>query len=328
MISYINPVEVVKSKEFIREPVDNKSNEILNSSSKKIIISGGRGVGKTILLHNLEDRGLGTNRQTIYTHFDSVTNGVLNPDSIFGSVFFEHYYELIFSLKLLEYINNNYTMIGNYFIDTYIFLIKLIKETDKYINNAYYKEVPLEKYLTYGEVSTEIIKKLKEYLHIDELNIAMDRFDWTNGGSLYSQELLSRYFSMFDKSIITTDDDAIDELRKEERQSKGYTFSEILYNKDIVFIKSIIKRRVKLYNFLDDPKKFDINVLTEEIYQKLVSSFGGNIQSMLNAFANGAESLIWDSNGNVDEKFDFAIESELTRVRNLRSIQQKPRLYL
>lgn len=328
MISYINPIKVIKSKEFIREPVDNKSNEILNSSSKKIIVSGGRGIGKTILLRNLENRGLGTNRQTIYTHFDSVTNGVLNPDSIFGSVFFEHYYELIFSLKLLEYINNNYTMIGNYFIDTYIFLIKLIKETDEYINNAYYKEIPLEKYLTYGEVSTEIIKKLKEYLHIDELNIAMDRFDWTNGGSFYSQELLSRYFSMFDKSIITIDDDSIDGLRKEELQSKGYTFSEILYNKDIAFLKSIIKRRVELYNFLDEPKKFDINVLTEEIYQKLVSSFDGNIQSMLNAFANGAESLIWDSNGNVDEKFDYAIESELTRVRNLRSIQQKPKLYL
>ena len=328
MISYINPAMVVKSKEFIREPVDNKSNEILNSSSKKIIVCGGRGVGKTILLRNLENRGLGTNRQTIYTHFDSVTNGVLNPDSIFGGIFFEHYYELIFSLKLLEYISNNYTMMGYYFIDIYGYLQKLIKETDEYINNAYYKEVPLERHLKYGEISSEIVKKLKEYLHIDELNIAMDRFDWTNGGSFYSQELLSRYFSMFDKSIITTDDDLIDELRKEELQSKGYTFSEILYSKDIVFIKSIIKRRVALYNFLDEAKRFDINVVTEEIYQKLISSFNGNIQSMLNAFANGAESLIWDRYGNVNEKFNYAIESELKRVRNLRSIQQKPRLYL
>ena len=37
---------LVNSEEFVREPVDKEVNEILNSSSNKIILTGGKGIGK------------------------------------------------------------------------------------------------------------------------------------------------------------------------------------------------------------------------------------------------------------------------------------------
>ena len=43
----INAKILVNSEEFVREPVDEKVNEILSSSSKKIILTGGKSVGKS-----------------------------------------------------------------------------------------------------------------------------------------------------------------------------------------------------------------------------------------------------------------------------------------
>lgn len=41
MLKYIKPHEIIKMQQFIREPVDLLSKEIIENSSKKIILNGG-----------------------------------------------------------------------------------------------------------------------------------------------------------------------------------------------------------------------------------------------------------------------------------------------
>lgn len=57
MIKYIKTQELINSEQFVREPVDDLSKEIIKSSSKKVIINGGRGIGKTVILSSIENRG-------------------------------------------------------------------------------------------------------------------------------------------------------------------------------------------------------------------------------------------------------------------------------
>ena len=70
MIKHINPQQLIKTEQFIREPVDTLSRELTESSSKKIILDGGRGSGKSVVLENIQDKGLGTRNQTILIRFD------------------------------------------------------------------------------------------------------------------------------------------------------------------------------------------------------------------------------------------------------------------
>ncbi len=66
----INAKELVNSTSFVREPVEKEVRGILSSSSKRIILTGGNGVGKSTVLCSLEQSGHYSNEKTIYTSPD------------------------------------------------------------------------------------------------------------------------------------------------------------------------------------------------------------------------------------------------------------------
>ena len=111
MISYIRPEKIIKTEQFVREPVDDINRKINNSTDKKFILTGSRGSGKSLILFNTLDRGLGTDNQTVLMRFDSIVNFASKPDEFFDERFFNHYYEMIFSWKLLTYIKKNYGLL-------------------------------------------------------------------------------------------------------------------------------------------------------------------------------------------------------------------------
>lgn len=80
----IRPKEIIKMKQFIREPVDSITEEISENSSKRIILNGGRGTGKSVILNNMEDKGIGTENQTILMQFDSIISfSTTSPNEYF-----------------------------------------------------------------------------------------------------------------------------------------------------------------------------------------------------------------------------------------------------
>ena len=109
----IKAKDLINSEEFVREPVDNEVNEILESNNKKIIISGPKGTGKSTVLCSLEQRGLGSREQTINICPDAVVTLKKEPEGRFGDKEFESFHELQFTNYILRYIKNNYPIMFN-----------------------------------------------------------------------------------------------------------------------------------------------------------------------------------------------------------------------
>ena len=134
----------------------------------------------------------------------------------------------------------------NYFKDIELLLRKITENFDKSVRRLYIDEMVINNPLYATQISSEIIDRLKKYLGISSVILAIDRFDWTNGRSGYAQQILSKYFDMFNKIIITSDDESlIDEKNRKSFEAKGYSFVSQNYGNDLAVIKSIIKRQFK-----------------------------------------------------------------------------------
>ena len=78
----------IQTNEFVEKPVNEFCNKIKNNSSKKIILSGGRGTGKSLILYNNQNININSKEQCIFTRFDSVGQF----PSTFNELFLSHYY--------------------------------------------------------------------------------------------------------------------------------------------------------------------------------------------------------------------------------------------
>ena len=66
----MNLKELLNVSEFVREPALEFIKKIKTCPDKKIILTGGRGSGKSSVLYNFENTGIGNLNQLIYTRFD------------------------------------------------------------------------------------------------------------------------------------------------------------------------------------------------------------------------------------------------------------------
>ena len=325
MIKNIKPEELINTEAFVREPVYSLTKEIRENSSKKIILNGGRGTGKSVTLSCMQNQGLGMESQTIFMHFDSVISFAEYPTKWFNEAFFAHYYELVFSWNLLSFIKQYYGLTyETYFQDIEALLHNVSQNTNDYIQNIYFSKRTIERFLRPTEISSEIITRLKKYLGIQKLNLAIDRFDWMNGSSSYTQSLISKYFDLFDKTVITVDDDS---LEKERLIKNGYSFVPVTYGKEIDVIKQIIRRRINLNKVLNP---FDVNILSDEIYKKMIEKLNGDISSMIVTCGEIHDVFTWEE-GKVDinAEADEAILCQLIRKKELREIDgNPPKFYL
>ena len=245
MLSYkYQPYDLVKSdKIFVREPVDKICNKIIKSDSNRIILTGGEDVGKTVVLHNLQNRGVGTDEQTIYVKLDEYVSFEKLLTEKINEPFFQHFYEYMFSNGLIYYLKSKYPYTYyNYFkgIEN-----KRIKERE---NTVLFQSVATDKSngtikhpLSQFEFSKEILNRMKKLLEIEKLNLAIDDFDKMSNGSKDVQEYIAKYFDMFDKVIIGTHDTDLDRKKLKE---KGYSIEKLNYINKRKYLEKIITYRI------------------------------------------------------------------------------------
>ena len=339
MIKNIHPRDLIRSFEFVREPVDILTQKIECSSSSKIILNGGRGTGKSTVLYNLQDRKIGTYSNTIYTFFESI--GTIS-NYTFNDSFFVHYYELCFSLKLLEYVKKYYSYTyENHFSEYEVLLDEIADKTDEFINNSLYENVKISKLLSTGEISKSIIKKIRLHISPLELSLAIDRFDWINGRSKTAQLILSEYFKEFDKVILSCDDmsylNSNSKLRN-DLYDDGYGVITADYGLDKDIIKHIIKKRIKRHNKSIDNNynSFDENLIADEVYENLINKSKGNISTMLDATRGvvymcecnkGYSSKEYSSN-DINRLFNNEIYKQIKNNEQLRKMSRAPKFHL
>lgn len=328
MIKVIRASDLLSRKEYVKKPVDNICRLIKESDSNRIILSGGRGTGKSVVLCNLESQN-----HFIYMKFDSAQ--MFKLDDVFDDKFFNHYYEMIFMKKILLFIKENYKMIYEQHFKEFDDLYSdIVNYTTKYINNSRYENVSIDKYLSSTEISGEILEKLKKYVGVNSFDLAIDRFDWTNGADELSQTILSKYFDMFDKVVITTDDESLDKISKRKLMEKGYSFVDVNYGKKISVVKEIVSKRINFYNENINrdhgEKYFPLSIMEKSIYENLLKRANGNISLIIDCLRETIETYNFkESSFNSEQDFDIEMDIQIEHVKTLRALDaRKPKLYL
>ena len=315
---------LVNSEEFVREPVDKEVNEILNSSSNKIVLTGGKGIGKSTVLCSLEKRGLGCKEQTIYYCPEGIITFSKEPNERYNNKLFDYLYELNFSNNILLYIKKNYPILfKKYFEKDKELVNSYLEHLYKQINNSFIEDDKFDIKLDTKELSLIILNKLYDKMKIEKLNLAIDRFDHINGSSEYVQKLHKKYFDMFDRVILTSDDP---NLENERLFAKGYELKHISYGKDRDVLEEIIRRRKSLY----EDNKIHRELLTTDLFLDKLSKFDGNIDLSLEVLERFKALLSWydGSNRSVESILDEAIEENKEQNKKLERMISKPTLHL
>ena len=322
---------LVNSKEYVREPVDKEVNEILSSQNNKFILTGGRGIGKSTVLCELEKRGLGSNEQTIYCSPDNVICFAKEPNDRFNTSVFDYYAELSFSFEILLYIKRNYPILfRNHFKKDMELVDSLYHAFIEQINNSTFKDINIECMFRIKELFSNILSKLQQLNNIEKINIAIDRFDKINGSSEYSQKTYEKYFDMFNKVILTSDDPNLDADRL---LSNGYDLRYISYGNDKDVLGEIIRRRIQQYeNNVDENKSKHIisgELFTTDYFLDKLSCFDGNIDYSLEALRYFIQLLGWyDKDYSIGKILDEAIAEKSKSHKDFERILSKPTLYL
>ncbi len=312
----IHASKLIYQDEFLREVTDKECEKLNNLNSGTIIINGGRGSGKSILLNENTNRELGKPiNQTILMNFDSME---FSQYEAFDNNFFEHYYEILFAKKLLIYLQNNYPILfQKEFLKENEKINSCLLELDNYINEIFFSDVKINKYYKSNELVNDILKKMHNKLKVSYLNLAIDRFDWINNSNELAQKLLANYFNNFNKTFITVDDETIDEKKLE---NNGYQFMNISYNYRIDALKEIFRRRIKTIE-----TNFKVEFIPDGIFDYLVIKTKGNINLMLEILREWITDYDWDQKSEIDLS---AINQELAHYESVRKLGGLPKFYL
>ncbi len=331
-IKRINPKELIYSKEFVREPVNLLCKEIEKRNLRKMILNGGRGIGKSTVLQQLQNRSIDTEKPFICMQFDAAGLGICENET-FSKEFFIHYWEERFANQLLHYIRNYYERTYyNNFREYSTFIKESSRKTVDFINNSIFDGTKhLDRLLSSKEISGEILNKLKSILPVENIGLCIDRFDWTNNNDALTQHILSEYFDLFRNIIITSDDDSlINEWEKRYKDSKSsfstYKSLDISYGQDITIIKLILLKRIESYN-RENFILFPHNWLEVDIIDLLIKETNGNISMILDILNNLVSS--WNVKEEItQEMIERAIEDTKGHARQLKQMGKPIKFHL
>lgn len=219
---------------------------------------------------------------------------------------------------------NNFKFVYRiYFEDIYNILKEKALLMDKYINAGLYIDKEFKKVIDPLEITSIILTELKNILELNSINMAFDRFDWTNGNNSSVQNILSSYFDLFDKVIITTDDNNIN---KKNLENKGYSIIDIDYGKKESIVKEIVRRRIWAQDKM--PILTD-EYITDEMYNYLIRKTNGNLTLILDIIREVSNLCEWNQSlNNLEKIFEIYTEKEIEKEKQFRKIYKSPNLYL
>lgn len=334
---FIKEDDLLSSSELVIEPLKKISNLISNSGTKKVILYGSRGAGKTITLRSYARDKVMSKNPAMFMRFDScqLFGDKTSRRHCFDEQFIIHFYELVMAEKILCYIKQYY---GRLYEDSFVGDMFKVDSTlsimDNYIRNSFYSEIKLNEVAGQGDITSGVIKKFKKLTKSNTVSLIIDRFDWTDGHSQIAQKTLREYHGLFDKMIITTDDEDVcknEELRSSIAQG-GSSFIEVDYGKDLKTLKKIVELRINRFNTSKGEKEPFIPLQLEaEIYEELIKGADGNIDIILRAINSLNNIWQWEdidfARFNAKQKAKSCIEEEIISSKELKKRSAPIKLY-
>lgn len=318
---------------FVNNPIDAYSRMIERKGKSKIILTGGRGTGKSVLLQQLENRNAGTKNPYIYTSFESIgCDGLKSFPHIFNEVFFKHYYELLLAYNLLHYMETYYKhTFQNSFKKEQQYIKEQLRQTDDYINNFMFKDISL-KPISQKEITGDILDKFKKMNELNGINICIDRFDWINNSDELTQRILNNYFDLFHKVILTCDDEEFIDKRTNFGEFnpfyKNYNCIDSTKIHSTLSIKWLLLKRIASWNKKMKSSSMPKDWLTDNFINLMIEKTNGNIYLMItvvNRIFNYSS-----FHGNITEQqCEEQLNEEIEHTRQLRKMNaNSPKFYL
>lgn len=249
--------------------------------------------------------------------------------NVFSKEFFEHYWEIHFTRKILWYIKKYYELTYHSEFSQYGDAIQnCCQEIVDLLNSLVFTDsYCLPKLYTSKEISGEILDKFKKLMHIESIELGSNRFDSINNSDELAQKILYSYFDLFDKTIIEVDDESLPvEWYKtyfnEDSELITFTPYSIEYNKNLEIVYAIIKKRIIGYN-----ATIPLDWLNYDTLNLLVSCTNGNMRMILKIV--NELTILYDLNDEITQKnIENTINEVLANESSKKLMFKQPKLYL
>lgn len=340
-MKYLRPHEIIHSKEFLREPVQDTYKEIEKLEVSKIILRG-EGTGKSTLLNYMQEKKANTEQPFMLLNF-SGDNLPSDTKNYFSKEFFEHYWEIHFTRKILWYIKKYHELTYHSEFSQYGDAIQnCCQEIDALLNSILHTDsYCLPKLYTSKEISGEVLDKFKKLMHIESIELGSNRFDSINNSDELAQKILYSYFDLFDKTIIEVNDESLLEewyktYFREDSELITFVPYTIEYSQYLEIIYNIIEKRINEYNSsLHEKSKnnnqfykpFPLDWLDDDTLKLLKNKTNGNIRIILDIV--NELTLLYNLNDEITQRHIERIIQDKTKFELSRKLEFKqPKLYL
>lgn len=314
-ICAMKPKEIINKSNFNKEVTNGIISEIRNSS-KNVIITGPRCSGKSIVLCEYEKEQINTGNDAIYifSGFPILGRNLTKDEKAYR-------YELYLASRILIYAKTNYREIFD--IKLAVSLHEIAVETDHFIDFILYGK-RLGDYYNYeflhGKLLEKTINLVKNQIGIEQLTIILDRYDWTDSSSEEFQDISKIYFKIFDKYIITADDESVykSKNRREGIQKKGFDIIDVDYGNQADNTKNIVSQDIKYWKKINNNSNSNINYLDiinqidSVTYNNLIKKCGGDFGLLfdtLRCFYRFSRYTINEPEEQIMNFFDEAIDN-------------------
>lgn len=285
--------DIIKNNNFIESITQPITDQIRTTPNKCTILTGPRGSGKSIILHTYEEQAKCSDELAVTMFLEPTLD---NDCLTIKETSFR--YELFLASHLISYIRKKTPHIyETYFSTIQVQLTNTRYRFIEYINNrcstANREEYP--NLIPQGILIETVINKIKQTIGINTLTICLDRFDWVHASSPKFQEIAKFYISLFDKTILTTDDKRVYLDENQTRTNlinKGYQVLNVDYGKDLYLAKQIVTADLKYYaktkhtlnKKLINHQFVDLRYLiTEAVYDQLINNCNGDLSLLFDS---------------------------------------------
>ena len=310
----IRAKDIVSTSKLVEEPLIELNKRIDLVKNNIVLVTGGRGVGKSTLLLNREITNKLKGVTSIYTKFKFE-----NVDRYIKDEHKEHYYELEMTNRLLWHIKSEgkESKISNLIDKERSYYMK---ELTTHVNDIFgQKEITKRGLLKKGDFVEELVHEIRKNEGSNSLELMIERFDSIEESSPYAQKYLKNYFDYFDKNILVIDDSLY---------NGNYDMIKIEYTKDIYIVSNILSRYVSESNIENKLGWFDF--FNNQRVKELISLCDGDLKILLETFEYVSKYLTVDELNMrvVMNEFKIRINDLKENLVKVKSFANQPKLYI